>query len=213
MPRYFSAIRSSLLSCLGRAVAEVAPRLRVQILGKRLGQPIGERLDDDRGVVVVLRLEAADEIVDAVPRGDREGADVIDDRRCSTGATKSASERFGLSSAMTSCWRSIGKRAISGTGTSGRVPSRWWLVQDDVVAVAVRRPEAVDAARAEELAADDAVEQRLRRARRGRAPRRRVAGGRGSQGSGPSAPTRRRRTSSRCTGRGRRDRRRRCARR
>ena len=53
---------------LGAAVAEITPRLRVQVLGKRLGQPIGQRLDDDGGVVVVLGLEAADEVVDAVAR-------------------------------------------------------------------------------------------------------------------------------------------------
>ena len=81
-------------------------------------------------------------------------------------------------------------------------------VEHDVVAVAVRRPEAVDAAGAQQLAADDAVEQRLRRARTGRARRRRAAGDRGLPGSGLSAPTRRRRTSSRCTARARRDRRR-----
>ncbi len=50
----------------------------------------------------------------------------------SIGATKSASDRFGLSSAITSCWRSIGNRAaiFFGRPGSARRP------QHDVVAVA-----------------------------------------------------------------------------
>ncbi len=51
----------------------------MQVLGKGLGQPIGERLGDDRGIVVVLRFEAADEVVDAQPGRHRECADVIGD--------------------------------------------------------------------------------------------------------------------------------------
>src|SRR4029079_13864954 len=37
---------------LGGGVAPVAARARVQLLGERLRQPVGQRLDDDRAVVV-----------------------------------------------------------------------------------------------------------------------------------------------------------------
>ena len=69
------------------------------------------------------------------------------------------------------------------------------ILDNDIVAVGRRRPEAVDAARLQEAAADDLVEQLERvvveLARRGLR--------RGSPGTCPSAPTRRRRTASRCT--------------
>ena len=44
------------------AVAPVAARARVQVLGERFGQPVGERLDHDRVVVVVVALERRDEL-------------------------------------------------------------------------------------------------------------------------------------------------------
>ena len=68
-------------------------------------------------------------------------------------------------------------------------------VDNDVVAVGRRRPEAVDAARGEQAARRRSVEQLLRVVvELARAP-----AARGSPGSGPSAPRRGRRTSSRCT--------------
>ena len=47
----------------------------VQLLGERLGEAVGERLDHDRVVVVVLGLEARGELVGAEAGGDRERAD------------------------------------------------------------------------------------------------------------------------------------------
>ena len=72
-------------------------------------------------------------------------------------------------------------------------------LEHDVVALGLRRPEAVDAARLEELAGDDLVQQLVRVARRARAPPRPSRGRRGSSGTCPSAPTRGRRTASRCS--------------
>ena len=60
------------------AVAPLAPDARVQELGKRLGQPIRQGLGHDRAVVVVVPLEASDQLVGADPRGDGKGADVIE---------------------------------------------------------------------------------------------------------------------------------------
>src|SRR5579872_6971961 len=54
----------------------LAPCLRVQPLRERLGEPVGERLDDDRAVVVVLRCVPCGELVGALDR-DRERTGVV----------------------------------------------------------------------------------------------------------------------------------------
>src|SRR5258708_2302167 len=52
----------------------------VQALGECLGEPIGERLDHDRGIIVVRPLEALRHLVLADAGGDHEGADVVGKR-------------------------------------------------------------------------------------------------------------------------------------
>ena len=47
------------------------------VLREGLGEAVGERLDHDRVVVVVLRLERGGELVGAEPGGDRERAEVV----------------------------------------------------------------------------------------------------------------------------------------
>ena len=49
----------------------LAPRPLVELLGEGLGEPVGERLDHDRAVVVVLGLVARRELVGAVDRRPR----------------------------------------------------------------------------------------------------------------------------------------------
>ena len=190
MPRYFSSIRSSFDSAL--AEAPVLARLRVQVLGERLGQPIGERLDDDRGVVVVRGFELLDERVDAEAGGHRERADVVGD---------AAVDRRD----------EVGERAIR-------------LVVGDHFLLPQHRESRRDLLRPSRLRSPSTARCRRRRCsparsrrRRGRGsacrrrsasaasargrrdPRRRadLSDRRGSAGSGPSAPTPRRRTSSR----------------
>ena len=51
----------------------------MKIGGKGLGEPIGERFDDDRAVIVVGPLERADQFVGAKTGRHRERADVIGD--------------------------------------------------------------------------------------------------------------------------------------
>ncbi len=46
-------------------------------LGERLGEPVGERLEHDRAVVVVTGLVLADLVVEAEPRRDGEGTDPV----------------------------------------------------------------------------------------------------------------------------------------
>ena len=49
----------------------------MQALGKRLGQPIRQRLDHDRVVIVVVGFIVGGQLVDPQARGDGEGADVV----------------------------------------------------------------------------------------------------------------------------------------
>ena len=98
-----------------------------------------------------------------------------------------------LPSAIASCCRSRLKRASSPVCSP-------IAIDHDVVVFARRRPEAVDAARGQQLLARRSGRAAPARCRRDRAPPCRIAGDRGSPGSGPSAPTRQRRTSSRCSG-------------
>jgi hypothetical protein len=58
----------------------LAPRRPVQELGESLREPIGQRLDHDRVVVVVLGLVASSELVGTMD-GDAEGTDVVIARR------------------------------------------------------------------------------------------------------------------------------------
>ena len=60
-----------------RVAPELAPHALVQQLGERLGEAVGERLEHDRVVVVVRRLELAHPLFDADARGDREGTEVV----------------------------------------------------------------------------------------------------------------------------------------
>ena len=62
---------------VGRVAPELAADALVQPLGEGLGEAVGERLDQDRGIVVVRPLEALGDrhLLDA--GGDDEAADVV----------------------------------------------------------------------------------------------------------------------------------------
>ena len=51
---------------LGGAVAPGPANVLVQLLGKGLGKPVGQRLDHDRIVIVVIRLEKSHQRVGAM---------------------------------------------------------------------------------------------------------------------------------------------------
>src|SRR5262249_31762559 len=59
----------------------IAPKFpahtQMQKLGKCLGQAVGERLQHDRAVVIVLGLEGLEQWLDAEAGGDRKAADVV----------------------------------------------------------------------------------------------------------------------------------------
>ena len=190
MPRYFSAIRSSLRQPLAVAVAPVLPRLRVQVLGERLGQPIGQRLDHDRVVVVVVALRSGAPARRRRARGDRERADVV-------GHAASRAARRSRPATGSACRRrSLPAAAACGSAPAppaARRPCRRRCRRRRCWPARSRRRRA----RVSSLLVDDLRRAAPARCRTARAPPRRTAGGRGSPGSGPSAPTRRRRTSSR----------------
>ena len=62
---------------VARERPKLAPHLGVQPLGERFGQAIGERLQHDRAVVVLLRFEFRDLLFDAETGGHRKRAQVI----------------------------------------------------------------------------------------------------------------------------------------
>ena len=194
MPRWRSARMSS--GVAASSMPHFRARARVQVGGERLGQPIGQRLDEDRVVVVVCPLEAPREVVGAEAGRDGERADVVG----------GAGARVGDEIGERQVRLAVGDRLLLPQHVEAHQLAGPALVAEehDVVAVAGGRPEAVDAARRRAAARRRSDRAACARCRTARAPPRRTAGGRESPGSGPSAPTPRRRTSSRCTARGRR---------
>src|SRR5581483_4303505 len=126
------------------------PHLGVEVLGEGLGQPVGERLDDDRAVVVVLGLEPRGQLVGPVD-ADREGADRIAAGRggVARGASGLRGDVVGQApvGAVVAVVELLPQEAEPGA-----------LVEQDVVAVRMRRPEPVDAARVQRALADDLVQ-------------------------------------------------------
>ena len=123
-------------------VAPVEARPLVEVLGERLGEAVGERLGHDRAVVVVLGLEAGGELVRAV------------DRRRRT--------RRGVAGGRDVVREAAVRARVAVVGLLAQAREARPVLEHDVVAVGVRGPEAVDAARGEQLVADDLVEQLLR---------------------------------------------------
>jgi len=68
MPRYSSRISCSLEAARPPRNPELAPHPLMQALGERLREPVRERLQENRAVVVVRALEALDVRLDADAR-------------------------------------------------------------------------------------------------------------------------------------------------
>lgn len=110
------------------------------MLGERLGQAVRQRLHHDRRVVVAGLLVASGQVLGAVD-GDRETAQVIVGRG-----------------------QEIGQAAVRAAVGLGRLLPQHRqpvAVDDDVVALGARGPEAVAAARREQAIGDDLIEQRV----------------------------------------------------
>ncbi len=99
---------------LVRAETPRDPRLLVKILGKGLGQAVGERLGHDRGVIVVFLLVTARQLVAAVD-AEGEAAKVI-------GPGRSDVIRERMIDAGRAAFASAG--AGNGTSPAGRRASR-----------------------------------------------------------------------------------------
>jgi hypothetical protein len=132
---------------IGVGLEPVAARLEVDVLGERLGQPVGERLDHDRVVVVVLGGVLGGELLCPDAGGDRERPEVvsfrgheIDERPVRAGVAV------------------VGLLAEEAEARARSVVT----IDNDIVAVGRRRPEAEDTARDEQTLVDDPVEQALR---------------------------------------------------
>ena len=122
----------------------------MQILGARLCETVGERLDHDRAVVVVLGFEPAGELVAAETGGDRERADVVTTRGDVVGEAA-----VGPGVAVI---RLLPQETEADLVAMDSVV----ILDNDIVAVGRRGPEAVDAPRGEQPVADNLVEQLLR---------------------------------------------------
>ena len=103
-------------------------------LGKSFRDAVGQRLDQDRAIIVIRLGEALGEFFFARASGDDEGADVIG-LAALRGATKSASARLGLAVAL----RQLLAQRVQGRE---RLAARFARIEPDVVAGGIRRPEA-----------------------------------------------------------------------
>ena len=134
----------------------VAPQLGadplVHALGKGLGDAVGERLEQDRRIVVVVRLEPFRDLDLLGPSGDDEPADPVGDTRVDRGDVV-AEAQVGLAVALGGL---LADAVQAGPlGRAGLVG-----VHDDVVAVGLGRPEPDDGLRAEPPFGHDLVEHR-----------------------------------------------------
>ena len=72
-----------------RIAPELAAHARVHRLGEGFGEAVGERLDQDRRIIVVGALEALGDGVVGEAGGDDEGADIV------VGAARSGRDEIG----------------------------------------------------------------------------------------------------------------------
>ena len=137
-----------------RIAPELSAHALVHALGERLGEPIGQRLDHDGGIIVVGVLEAIRQIILAQSRGDDERADVILD--CALDRGDEIGQRE-IGPALALC-RLLAQAVQDRDGfLAGFVGE-----QRDVVADAVRGPEADRGRGAERALVDEALQHRPR---------------------------------------------------
>src|ERR1019366_5766061 len=118
------------------------------------GEPVRERLDEDRGVVVMLLLERAAERVHTDTGRHGEGADEV----CPPAPFRRHEVGERLESLTFGLLHLLAQRVERGE----RPRQRRVRKKADVVAVRVRTEEPVDASRGQEVVFHDAVEERLR---------------------------------------------------
>ena len=133
-----------LLRVLLARLVPLAPGHLVEVLGESLREPVGERLDHDRAVVVVFGGIAVGQLVGADPGGDREGPDMVDE--AALGRRYEVRERAVRAGVLMVALLAQHRKAQA-------------VRQRDVVALRGGRPEAVHAPCLQELAGDDLVQE------------------------------------------------------
>ena len=121
------------------------------MLGEGLGQAVGQGLEQDRVVVVVIGVEAGDVFVDAQAGGDREHAHPVLPPRLARGDEVGQAEVRAFDRLVHLLAQEVHLQLARGTvaGRDGEF---------DVVAHRLRRPQAEYRTRAQPLFRDDAVE-------------------------------------------------------
>ena len=169
-------------------------------LGEGFGEAVGERLDEDRGIIVIGPREALGDRLFLDAGRDDEAADIVGLAAVDAARRNRPARHWRVPSRLDSCWRSVKKVASF-------VAARLVGEQTDVVADGVGRPEADHRLRREPFLGDDLASASPARRRTIAAPRRPASRPREWRDSGPSAPRSGRTASSRCSGRARPDRR------
>ena len=127
-----------------RAETPLAPDPLVKHLGERFGEPVGDRLGQDRVVIVLIGLERGDQFVASIACGDGERADRVKasrtDRRDIIGQAAEV--------VLTLPFPLLSEKMES--ASLRLLPCRLFA-DDHVVAVGVRREEAINAARREQF--------------------------------------------------------------
>ena len=108
----------------------------MQQLGKGLGEAIGEGLDHDHAVVVMVFLERSDQPLDPAPRGDGEGAEVIGTARAGGSHVVGQAAKVGLPLPFPLLAQEVEPAPLFGPRLVG--------VDNHVIAVGIRREEPVD---------------------------------------------------------------------
>ncbi|MPL88384.1 hypothetical protein SDC9_34404 [bioreactor metagenome] len=140
------------IALVGRIGPELAPHPRVQQLGQRLGDAVGQRLDHDRAVIVIRALVARGDFLLLGARRHHEAADMVGHaRRADEIGKRHVRPALALAGLLAQRVQG-GKRRLA--VLAGEQP--------DVVALGIRRPEAHHRLGVEPLLGDDAVKHRLR---------------------------------------------------
>src|SRR5260221_1290338 len=140
---------------LARGVAPVLlSHALVQELRKGFGEPVGESLEHDRAVIVVIRLEGLDPGIDPDSRGDCEGADVIGNSR--------VPGRDEVGEAQVRAIGGLFALLAQAVPHHRRFTARLVRVDLDILADARRRIQAERRVRLQGLPADDFLQHRPR---------------------------------------------------
>src|SRR5665213_158754 len=141
-----------------RLIARIAPEILanalVQTLRKSLGQPVGQRLDHDGGVIVIGALETVGDLVLTDAGGNREGPDVI--------GQLAVARRHEIAERLVEAALAFGQLLTQRMKHSDGRAARLVGIDLDIVANAIGGTEAGHRARLEPALGDDLVQHGAR---------------------------------------------------